>query len=194
MSSKLKPILRDFPLPIVTPRLLIRPPELGDGIISNAAVVETFQELHPFMPWAKTLPSVDDTEEFVRLAAGNWITKDNYQIGLPLYLFERDTNHFIGASGFNNINWEIPSVEIGYWIRTSFAGKGYMREAVEAITRYAFREFAAKRVMITCDVANTKSANLARKLGYTLECVAKADRVNVKGEVTDSLIFAKYSE
>ena len=37
----MKPILLDLPMPIITPRLLLRPPQPGDGIALNAAVSET---------------------------------------------------------------------------------------------------------------------------------------------------------
>ena len=35
----MKPILLNLPMPIQTERLLIRPPELGDGSIINKAIV-----------------------------------------------------------------------------------------------------------------------------------------------------------
>ena len=37
----MNPILIDLPMPITTPRLLIRPPRLGDGIVVNAAIIES---------------------------------------------------------------------------------------------------------------------------------------------------------
>lgn len=38
----MKPILLDLPMPIITPRLLLRPPQPGDGIALNAAVSESY--------------------------------------------------------------------------------------------------------------------------------------------------------
>ena len=71
----MKPILLDLPMPIITPRLLIRPPQLGDGAAVNAAILESYDMLRQFMDWAKTKPSVEETEEHIRLAAANWILK-----------------------------------------------------------------------------------------------------------------------
>jgi len=73
----MKPILLDLPTPIITPRLILRPPQIGDGIIVNEAVLESFDELKQSMPWAKEKPSVEISEEFVRRAAENWILKRN---------------------------------------------------------------------------------------------------------------------
>lgn len=66
MPTEIKPILLDLPMPITTPRLLLRPPQIGDGAIINAAVLETFDLLHPIMPWAQAKPTVDESEEYVR--------------------------------------------------------------------------------------------------------------------------------
>ncbi len=41
----MKPILIDLPMPILTPRLLIRPPRVDDGIELNEAVIESFETL-----------------------------------------------------------------------------------------------------------------------------------------------------
>jgi hypothetical protein len=47
------------------------------------------------MPWAKEKPSIDDSEEFVRQGAANWILKNNDEPYLPLFKFDRKTNQFI---------------------------------------------------------------------------------------------------
>jgi hypothetical protein len=51
--APLNPVLIDVPMPIRTPRLLIRPKQLGDGAITSAAVIETWEELHKWMRWAE---------------------------------------------------------------------------------------------------------------------------------------------
>ena len=40
-----RPILLDLPTPITTPRLILRPPQIGDGIAVNEAVLESFDVL-----------------------------------------------------------------------------------------------------------------------------------------------------
>jgi hypothetical protein len=46
------PVLVDVPMPICTPRLTIRPKQVGDGAITAAAVAETREELNRWMRWA----------------------------------------------------------------------------------------------------------------------------------------------
>src|SRR5260370_13138598 len=47
------PVLIDLPMPIRTPRLTIRPKQIGDGAIAFSAVMETSQELNQWMRWAQ---------------------------------------------------------------------------------------------------------------------------------------------
>ena len=69
----MKPILLDFPMPITTPRLLLRAPQPRDGIALNAAVLESYDDIRHTMSWAKERSSLEESEEFVRQSAANWI-------------------------------------------------------------------------------------------------------------------------
>jgi len=189
----MKPILFDFPMPITTPRLLLRPPQVGDGAIVNAAVIESMDNLSKFMPWAQVTPTVADTEEFIRQSAANWILKYNNEPYLPLLIFDKETKEFMGTAGYPNYDWEVPCIGIGYWLRNSCLGKGYITEAANALTQYAFKQLNMKRVSITCDIENIRSKNVMERLGYTLEATLKSDRLSlITGEVTSTLLYARY--
>lgn len=189
----MKPIFLDLPMPIKTARLTLRPPQPGDGKIVNAAIVESHEDLKHTMPWARTVPSLEDSEEFVRQAAANWILKANEEPYLPLFIFNSNNTEFIGATGYHHIDWDIPSFEIGYWIRRSCREQGFMTEAVNALTRYAFLELHAKRIQITCDVTNLRSKKIPERLGYELEATLKNHRINPADDsISDTLLYARY--
>ena len=46
----MKPILLDFPMPIATDRLIIRPPKIGEGAMINEAILESYDFLHETIP------------------------------------------------------------------------------------------------------------------------------------------------
>lgn len=189
----MKPILLDLPMPITTPRLIIRPPQIGDGIAVNEAILESFDVLHTFMDWAKEKPSVEESEELVRLSAANWILKKSEEPWLQLFIFDKATNQFIGGTSFYNTQWEVPSVETGYWIRSSRAHQGLMTEAINAITQYAFKQLNVKRIAMTCDIDNIRSKKIPERLGYSLEATLKAHRRKpVTNEISDTLVYARY--
>ena len=187
------PILIDLPMPISTPRLIIRPPQLGDGLAMHPAILESYDVLHEFMDWAKAKPTLDESEEQIRLAAANWILKKNEEPWLQLIIVDKATNEFIGATSFHHMNWSIPLVETGYWIRTSRSGQGLMTEATNAITQYAFKQLGVQRISLTCDIDNVRSKKIAERLNYTLEGILKSHRQKpINGEISDTLVYAKY--
>lgn len=188
----INPILMDFPMPITTERLLIRPPKIGDGKITNEAILETYDEIKTFMPWAKTKPSVDDSEIFAREAAANWILKKNDEPYLPLFIFDRKNEEFLGATGFHHMDWEVPAMETGYWLRASYQRQGIMTEAINAITRYAFIELKIKRFEIRCDIVNERSKKIAERLGFQLEATLRNNRIDpATNQPSHTLLFSR---
>lgn len=188
----MKPILLNFPMPIMTQRLLLKPPQAGDGVMLNAAILESFEALHSFMDWAKQKPSLEESEEYARQGAANWILKKCEEPWFPLYIFDIKTHDFIGATGFHNTDWEVPCVETGYWVRKKYSGQGFITEATNAITQYAFKVFQVKRIAITCDIDNERSKKVPERLGFHLESIMKANRIKpISGEVTNTLVFVR---
>jgi RimJ/RimL family protein N-acetyltransferase len=183
-----KPILREFPEEFTTDRLLIRKPLPGDGKAVYEAIQASLNELKPWMPWAHMNQTEQDVEANIRDSFAKFITRED----LRLHLLDKVTGEFIGSSGLHRINWDIPKFEIGYWIDTRHSGKGYITEAAEAITSFAFTELHAKRVEIRCDSTNTRSRAIPEKLGFTLEGILKNDSLTVgTKKPRDTCVFAK---
>ena len=72
------------------------------------------------------------------------------------------------------------------------SSKGLMTEAVNAVTLYAFGQLNVKRIAITCAEENFRSRKLAERLGYTFEGKLRYHRLTVTGELSSTLIFARY--
>ncbi|MES2212779.1 MAG: GNAT family N-acetyltransferase [Pseudomonadota bacterium] len=165
----------DRPVPILTPRILLRPPKPGDGQAIYEAVVESLAELRRFMPWAQEEPRVHLSEAFAFEAAESWAESSNTTLSLPLLMFDRTTHRFLGGTGFHNLNWKGGIAEIGYWLRTAATGRGYMYEAVIAQTYYAFHQLHLKQVVISCDVSNHLSMRIPEALGFRLAATQAAE-------------------
>ncbi len=186
MMAQPKAILRDFPDHLETERLILRAPRPGDGVAGNEAIHESARELQPWMPWANPLPAPEDTEEVYRRMAAQWLTRES----LPLILLRKEDGLFVGGSGLMCRDWNVPFFEIGYWVRTSLQGQGYITEAVLAQTRFAFDVLGARRIEIRCDARNTRSARVAERAGYTLEGRLRHFARAVDGTLADILIYA----
>ena len=184
----MNPILVNMPISIETPRLILRPPQSGDGPELNAAITESFEELIQWMPWAAKLPTQEESEANVRQAYAKWILREN----LRMSIFDKATGKMAGSSGFHNLHWDIPSFEIGYWVRTEFAGKGYIKESTNALTRFAFDFLKAKRVEIRCDAKNGRSKSIMKSLGFELEgCLRNSDTDHRTNEPSDTLVYSR---
>jgi RimJ/RimL family protein N-acetyltransferase len=190
MTDRTDPILLDFPDQFETERLIIRAPRPGDGPAYNAAVRESIDELRPWMPWAQAIPTVEQSEAFMRRKAVQWLARED----LMLTLWRKSDGVLVGGSGLHRIDWDARCFEIGYWIRTSLSGQGYMTEAVRGITRFAFAHLDAQRIEIRCDALNTRSAAVAKRAGYALEARLQRQARGVDGELRDTLIFVRFTD
>ncbi len=190
MPKRPNPILLDFPDHFETERLIIRAPRPGDGPTVNEAILESLDNLRPWMPWAQREPSVQDTEAHLRRAAAKFQARKD----LGLLLYRKSDGLFVGGSGLHRIDWSVPRFSIGYWVRSSLEGQGYITEAVKGITAFAFEVLGAARVEIHCDARNTRSIAVAERAAYTLEAHLHDYTRDVTGELSDELIYARLPE
>ncbi|MDP9475516.1 MAG: GNAT family N-acetyltransferase [Actinomycetota bacterium] len=184
------PILKDFPESFETERLLIRAPRPGDGPEKHAAVNESFDELLPWMDWPKEHKTVEDSEERIRRDRIRFLERSD----LLLLFFLKGTNTLVGSSGLHRMDWSVPRFEIGYWVRSSFAGRGYATEAVRAIGAFAFKHLGARRVEIRCDSLNHRSVKVAERAGFRLEGELRNAEVGTDGEPRNVLVFSMIPE
>ncbi|HLJ54357.1 MAG TPA: GNAT family protein [Chthonomonadaceae bacterium] len=189
-TSNQVPILLDLPDELAGPRVLVRPYRTGDGAALWEAVEESREHIMPWLPWGDTHKSPDDSEAFARRMQANWLLRED----LSLSIWDRAGARYLGGSGLHRADWKIPSFEIGYWLRKSAAGQGYMTEAVRLITELAFTTLGAKRVFIRCAAANTRSAAVPPRAGYTLEGVLRNSHVDARGALHDMMLFAMTPE
>nr|WP_026694750.1 GNAT family N-acetyltransferase [Peribacillus kribbensis] len=181
-------VLMDFPQKIESERLYIRPCMPGDGKDVYEAVMASKTELAEWLPFARKDTALEETEEGVRKSYAKFIARED----IRLHIYRSEDGHFVGSTGFHRMNWEVPKVEIGYWADTRYSGNGYITEAVDALTQFAFTYFKAKRVEIRCDSRNTRSRRIPEKLGFALEGVLRNDGLSPDGaSVRDTCIFAK---
>lgn len=187
MHQPFNPLLLDIPDQFASKRLVLRAPHAGDGPVVNDAIRESFEDLRRWLRWARTLPSVEDTEIVMRQGAAHFATRET----LPLLLFQRDSSQFVGGCSLHHIDWEVPRFEIGYWVRSSLSGQGYITEAVFALTAFAFDHLHAERLEIHCDARNQRSAAVAERAGYRLEARLRSQGRDNEGSLRDWLIYGK---
>jgi [ribosomal protein S5]-alanine N-acetyltransferase len=63
----------------------------------------------------------------------------------------------------------LKSAFLGYWIGATFAGQGYMTEALDLVLSYAFENLRLHRVEANIQPENVDSKALVRRIGFRLE-------------------------
>ena len=160
--------LRDLPMPIRTPRLIIIPPAPGMGQAFHDAKMESLSSVKEWFSWAHKSLSPDDDEKTMRKQAAKFMTRED----LMVMMFDL-SGKLIGSAGWHDMGVELPVRQIGYWCRSSETGKGYITETVNALTRYGFDVLGLKKICIKSDSENTRSLAVPKRLGFELDYTSK---------------------
>ena len=185
--NAIDPVLLDVPTELPTDRLLLRMPRPRDGEKINAAIRDSAAELARWMPWADPTPDVANSEQWCRRAAGRFLTRE----ALDFSIYLKGSETCLGSCGMPRIDWRIPKVEIGYWLRTPYCGKGLMTEAVVAVTAFALQTLNVPRVEIRCDERNQRSRRVAQRAGYQLEGILRNDERDHHGDLRSTCVFSQ---
>lgn len=81
----------------------------------------------------------------------------------------------IGTCGFHLWNKHEHTVEVGYDLKPSFWGNGYMQEALKAIVRFAIDRMDIRRIDACIYPENQRSIAVVEKLGFRHTGVMKAE-------------------
>ena len=185
------PVLLEIPSRIETERLVLRVPQAGDGARLFEAVTESLPELRRFLgslPWAAVEQSLESSEAYCRTAQADFIARRE----LAYLLFERTADVLIGTAGLHHLDWATPKAELGYWGRATCAGRGYVSEAVNALTRLAIERLGAVRVQIVTDEANLRSRGVATRCGFALEGILRNERRSSDGTLRNTCVYARH--
>lgn len=180
-------ILLDIPEQFETERLILRAPQFGDGPRVNAAIRESLAFLSEWMWWANHVPDIQETEINVRKQRLNFLQRAAF----TFYMLDKVSQDVMGTCSLVRVDWQVRRLEIGYWIKKSASGNGYMTEAVNGVTEFAFHHLRANRIEIRCDTRNVASRGVAERCGYHLEAILVNNFIDPSGTLRDDCIYSK---
>lgn len=147
------------PVRIETDRLVLRRTKAddADGVFSYASDAEVTRYLT-----ITPRTSVDDSVAFLKWCDEAWDAATSF----PLAIVNRSSYEFVGMI---ELRISIHGVEMGYALRRSAWGNGFMTEAIRGTSDWAFRNEDVYRVWAYADVANVGSHRALEKAGMTRE-------------------------
>ena len=183
-------VLIDVPMPIRTPRLLIRPKQVGDGTITSAAVAETWDELHNWMRWAENPDEF--TAESMEIRNRHVMASFILREGIELIGIEAGTGTAVIWCGLHDIDWQGYQCDTGYWVRKRAQGQGFATEAANALVRYAFGALGMRRIGLTHSGGNEASRRIAEKLVFSFEGIQRGANILPGGKSADRFCYARF--
>lgn len=179
------PLLCELPDELIGNRVLVRPLRVGDGAALWEAIDESREHIRPWLPWVDETRCADDSESYARRAQAKWLLREDFGVSI----WHRETGQFLGGSGLHPRGWDVPAFEIGYWLRRSVEGHGYISETVRLLCGLGFETFGANRIFIQCDARNLRSAAVPQRLGFQHEATLRNKHRDTAGSLRDTLIF-----
>jgi ribosomal-protein-serine acetyltransferase len=166
-------------------RVLVRPYRVEDAEALREAVEESREHIRAWLPFADAHQTIEETRDWITHRVADWLLREDMGTGV----FLREDGAYLGGLGVHPRSWEIGFFEIGYWLRASAEGHGYMREAVSLLIEFAARDLLASRLEIRCDARNARSAGVAESLGFKREGHIRNGLHAPTGGMRDTLIF-----
>jgi [ribosomal protein S5]-alanine N-acetyltransferase len=165
--------MKDMNTILRTPRLILRRPRSDDLAAMHAILRDPL-----VMRYWSTLPHATLAESEA------WVIKtiDAINAGTCDDFFVEHEGLLIGRVGLWNRN------EIGFLFSPSVWGKGFAREALQAVIDRAFRERGHEEIRAEADPRNERCLRLLTRLGFRE--TGRAERTyHIGGEWSDSVYF-----
>jgi len=139
--------------------LLLRPFRLSDSAQLYEAVRESLTELKPWMSWATDHYTESSAREYISIARARWEEHTFYALAITC------AEEILGACTLSSIHPIYHFCNLGYWVRTSYRGRGTAGRAAKLGARFAFERLGLIRVEIVIGIGNHASLRVAEKIG-----------------------------
>lgn len=162
----------------------LREPKPADAEAVFQAVSESVADVEPWLDWAHERYQLSD--------AASWIEtqrRARNEGSAWEFLIVDENDRVLGTCGVNRVNFELRMANVGYFVRTSAAGRGVAAAAVEQLAAWAFSRTSLVRLEIVVQVDNVRSLRVAEKVGAQREGVLRA-RLWYRGRPRDAVMYS----
>ena len=164
--------------------VMIRLYEESDTEVMTEAARESTRDVLPWMPWCHPEYSVSEALQWIRAV------RDGHAAGtMHEFAIVDATGQYAGGCGINQISLATGVANLGYWVRSSVAGRGVAPAAVLQLASWAFQHTPLHRLEIVAAAANRRSQRVAEKVGAHRDAVLRK-RVLVNGAPSDAVLYS----
>lgn len=174
---------------IESERLLLRQPDPSEAELV-VAFYERNREHHG--PWDPPRPPPFYRADHWEVRLANNQREFFEDRSLRTFLFERDAPQgpILGAVNLSSfVRGPFQSCCLGYSLDLSVVGRGYMSEAISALTQFAFSTLSLHRVEANYVPTNERSGATLRRCGFAVQGYAR-DYLYIDGAWRDHVLTA----
>lgn len=163
----------------------IRRYQVTDIPLLYEAVRESISEISPWLPWCHPDYAMEDSSTWVLSRDEAWAN----EVECSFVITDAQTGAFLGAVGLNQFNRDHQFANLGYWVRSSRAGRGVATTATLLTARFGLRKLALQRIEILAAVGNRPSQRVAEKAGAKKEGVLR-NRLSLRAVPQDAVMYS----
>jgi ribosomal-protein-serine acetyltransferase len=153
---------------VVSNEILLERIEMQDAATIFTAIDQNRAHLGKWLPFVDYTKEVKDSEEFISSVIAH---REETRNEIYTIWFKGD---FAGIIGFHNTDRVNEKCELGYWLIEAMTGRGIITRSCQTLIELSFEMMRMNRISIRCAVQNTASANIASRLGFTLEGIERS--------------------
>lgn len=158
--------LHDLPIEFTSERLRLRLYRPSDSAMYYQMLRSNAEHLYEFLPpFLINLHGEEEIQIWFERQHAEWNARTLFIFGA----WDKVTGMYVGESYLANPDWDVPRIEVGYFLVREFTGKGYATESANAAIRYAFEQMQVLRIDLRCAADNTASMQVAKRCGFTQE-------------------------
>ncbi len=150
--------------------------DLGNDTVARSLAVTDAPAVHDLMTgsrahldrwlrWSSGVRTLRDVEALIARFEEKERAGDGFHLGI------RDGNALAGGVVCWYVHRENRNAEVGYWLGSSFTGRGLATRCTRAVVRHLFDVERLHRVEMQCGVENTASRAVAERCGLRAEGV-----------------------
>jgi ribosomal-protein-serine acetyltransferase len=166
-------------------RILLRPYRPGDTKTSYQAIRESLAELAPWLPFAHSDYSIQETRDWIKRRPKDW----KKGVGYEFTILDAGDGTVLGGCGLNGVDKMNRHANLGYWVRTGRTGRGIAPAATRLLAKWGFEILKLKRIEILVATSNQRSLRVAEKAGARREGILR-NRLDLNGQPHDAVMHS----
>ena len=149
------------------------------------AIVESKEELSPWMHWCHPDYSISEAQQWVESRSDAWERGKEFSF----LVVDRKTNQVVGNCGLDHVHETHFFANLGFWVRASRTREGAATVATQLLSEFGFSALNLARIEIVVAVGNFASQRVAEKAGALREGLLR-NRLIHRGVARDAYMFS----